>query len=216
MRKILTLVMTVAMLAVMTISASAAPVSSPAAKAAPEVSAVAASDGTVISSEDIVIAPAASASEEVKAAYQEIASAPSVSAFLESNNLEVDTAEEMEFHSVFDVTATGAAAEVLANGGTLEMTFDVPGLKAGDKAAVLHQKHDSTWENVTGKISDGKITGKFTSLSPVAILVEADAPNAGTITSPQTGDVNVEGALVLGMVACAAFVVYSMKRRVTD
>ena len=55
----------------------------------------------------------------------------------------------------------------------------LPGITAGQKVAVLHQKADGTWESrpVTN-VSNGSVTATFDSLSPVAVVSYA---------SPKTG-----------------------------
>jgi len=61
------------------------------------------------------------------------------------------------------------------------ITFDITGVKAGQKVTVLHQKSDGTWEVISdSKVEDGKVTATFTSLSPVAFVVEGTADKTGT------------------------------------
>ena len=64
--------------------------------------------------------------------------------------------------------------------GPTDITIAVPGITAGQKVAVLHQKADGTWESrpVTD-VSNGSVTATFDSLSPVAIV---------TYASPKTGE----------------------------
>ncbi len=77
----------------------------------------------------------------------------------------------VQVEKVFELTAT-------LNGPT-DITIAVPGITAGQKVAVIHQKADGTWENrpVTN-VSNGSVTATFDSLSPVAIV---------TYASPKTG-----------------------------
>ncbi|MGN0351053.1 MAG: hypothetical protein ACI4ES_05315 [Roseburia sp.] len=60
------------------------------------------------------------------------------------------------------------------------ITFDVAGVKAGQKVSVLHQKADGTWEEIKDvTVADGKVTATFTSLSPVAFVVEGTSDKTG-------------------------------------
>ena len=105
-----------------------------------------------------------------------------------------------------------AKSEVLAlvdvkveKAGKTTITFEVAGVKAGDKIYLLHQKADKTWEVIhPDKVEDGKVTATFTSLSPVAI-VKVPA----TATLPKTG-----APVVLPVVAliCAAGAVGCAKK----
>ena len=89
--------------------------------------------------------------------------------------------------------------------GALTITFPLAGATADTKAAVLHY-NGSAWENVTGTVADGTITGVFTSLSPVAIVVDKASLNGSTGgttgTSPKTGESSM--VLILGMFAVVA------------
>ncbi len=96
----------------------------------------------------------------------------------------------------------------------LFITFSFPGVTASTKAYVLHYGK-SGWEVVPTTVSDGKVIGKFTSLSPVAIAVEKNTLNAsvlGATRSPRTGDNRV---IVIGACACllAAAVLVDRKRK---
>lgn len=120
------------------------------------------------------------------------------------------------------------------------VTFSVPGVKAGDKITVLHQKHDGTWEKLTGITGDGTVTVTFTSLSPVAFVREAannttantdDNPakndkfltasgsNEGTtaattagVTSPKTGETGVVG-FAFAAAACGGALVFVNRKK---
>ena len=93
--------------------------------------------------------------------------------------------KKAEVLATVDVVYTGSKAD-LAKG--VEIKLSVPGVKVekGYTYIILHQKADGTWERVpvTG-YGEGWITGKFTDLSPVAIV---KVPAAGdTKNSPKTG-----------------------------
>lgn len=98
------------------------------------------------------------------------------------------------------------------------ITFTVTGVKESSKVAVLH--YDTTakkWERVEAKAGNGTITATFTSLSPVAFVVDKNTVSSSTTTatgsaatsgstsgstSPKTGETNV--MMWAGMVAVAA------------
>ena len=88
-----------------------------------------------------------------------------------------------EKQSVVAVVNVSLPTGVKMPEGGIEITFDVDGVVAGDKIYLLHGKADGTWETITpSKVADGKVTAKFTSLSPVAIVKVT-----GAAASPQTG-----------------------------
>lgn len=47
------------------------------------------------------------------------------------------------------------------------ITFEAPGIAAGDNVIVIHLTDAGEWENIPAVAGDGVITGTFTSLSPV-------------------------------------------------
>lgn len=54
---------------------------------------------------------------------------------------------------------------------SIDVTFQVSGIKVGDKVIVLHQKENGVWEILASKVKkDGQVTATFTSFSPVAIF----------------------------------------------
>lgn len=64
---------------------------------------------------------------------------------------------------------------------TATLTFDIPSVKAGQKVTVLHQQHDGTWEVIKDvEVGNGTVTATFTSLSPVAFVVEGTSDKTGT------------------------------------
>lgn len=83
-------------------------------------------------------------------------------------------------------------------GGSVTITFDVPTAAADQNVFVLH--YDGTkWEQV-GKGKGSTVTATFTSLSPVAIVIEKPATTPGGTTSPTTGE---EPALLIVAAAVA-------------
>lgn len=72
------------------------------------------------------------------------------------------------------------------------ITFDVPGVGPDTKVAVLHF-NGSEWEVVEATVGDGTITATFTSLSPVAFVVDKNIATGavtsnGSSVSPKTGE----------------------------
>lgn len=61
----------------------------------------------------------------------------------------------------------GVTDEELAEG--IDITFPVRWIASSDKIIVLHLKSDGVWELIPATAGDGKITARFTSLSPVVI-----------------------------------------------
>lgn len=79
--------------------------------------------------------------------------------------------------------------------------FNVPGVTASTKVAVLHYDTEKkAWEVVESKAGQGTITATFTSLSPVAFVV--DKSTSASTTSPQTGEHSM--VVLFGAAAVAA------------
>ena len=147
---------------------------------------------------------------ELKEAYKEITSAPSVEKFLESAGIAVEE-KNLAVESVLDVSVDVPA------GTTVDVTFKLPNIKAGDTVVVLH-KGANGWEKLPAVVKDGEVIATFASFSPVAILVETEpavAPdtgaNTGTVKSPQTGDYTYS-VIACGVAVLAAAVVFTKKR----
>jgi len=85
----------------------------------------------------------------------------------------------------------------------VQLTFNVPGIVAGQSVYVLHQKADGSWEKITpDAVGNGTVTATFTSLSPVAIV----AANA----SAQTGE--VAPYALIGAIVCFMGVLFCLKK----
>lgn len=201
--------------------------------AAPEIAgSVVASDGTVLSKDDLTVTPVVDAStlapevaQRLETAYSKISSAGSVASFIESApalNQAVASAlantsvsvEDLVMDSICEVTPTGAIAEKLAAGQAVDIPFAVPSLKAGQVAIVLHYNSAGEWEVVPSVTANGVVTATFTSLSPVAILVEeaAASTTASAVVSPQTGATGFETIAVAGIALCAVALFFSVKK----
>lgn len=118
--------------------------------------------------------------------------------------------EGMQVVDVKDVTVPEGTAFPLT------ITFQVTGVTASSKVAVLHYDTAAgAWEVVESKAGNGTITATFDSLSPVAFVIDGQtaAQTTGT-TSPKTGEIPY-GAYA-GVVAAAAalgMIVVSMKKK---
>lgn len=224
-RKILTLALCAATALALAVNAGAVP--SVTGDPAPSVSAAAASDGTVIPTSDLTVTAVqdaaslpAQAADVLNTAYQEIVSAPSTSAFLADNGLTAAVEQaltntgvktgDLAPASMFDVSVSGAAAQVLAAKGNVTVSFAMPGVKAGSTVVVLHLAV-SGWEVVPSSAGDGSVSATFTSLSPVAILTGTGSAS-GLDTSLQTSDVNLAAPLICGAALCLAVCVLCVKR----
>lgn len=85
----------------------------------------------------------------------------------------------------------------------VQITFNVPGIVAGQSISVLHQKADGNWETITpDAVGNGTVKATFTSLSPVAIV----ATNA----SAQTGE--VAPYALIGAFICFIGVLFCLKK----
>lgn len=122
--------------------------------------------------------------------------------------------EGMQVVDVKDVVAPEGAKFPLS------ITFNVTGVKADSKVAVLHYDTEKkAWEVVTAKAGAGTIEATFNSLSPVAFVVDGDAAETATTTttttSPKTGETAT--AAYAGLIAVAAAlgmgVTYYKKRK---
>lgn len=121
--------------------------------------------------------------------------------------------EGMEVVDVADVTVPEGTPMPVT------ITFNVPGVGVNTKVAVLHY-NGNAWEVVESKAGEGTITAIFTSLSPVAFVIDKNTavgnvkPSDGS-TSPKTGETT--GALavptILAGVAFVAGCVFWNKRK---
>lgn len=107
------------------------------------------------------------------------------------------------------------------------ITFDVPGVGTGTKVAVLHY-NGSAWEVIEATAGNGTITATFTSLSPVAFVVDKNTKTGTTSTttsnstssssssvSPKTGENTgmLASAAVVAVLALGAGCVFFAKRK---
>lgn len=100
------------------------------------------------------------------------------------NTADISVVEAMELKP-------DAGVEVSAE-NPLYVSFSVPGIIENTRAWVLHYGKNG-WEVVPTTVVDGKVIGMFTSLSPVAIVVDKSTLQGAVLgasrrKSPRTGD----------------------------
>lgn len=91
----------------------------------------------------------------------------------------------------------------------VKITFAVPGVNANTKVAVLHF-NGTAWETVECVAGKGTITATFTSLSPVAFVVDENTKDVKT--SPKTGEMSMVTVAALAAVVAFAGVVSFRKK----
>ena len=95
------------------------------------------------------------------------------------------------------------------------ITFKAAGVTPETKVQVLHYT-GTEWEVVKSEAGKGTITATFTSLSPVAFVIDKDtmAPVGSTSTeAPRTGmGMAVQTVMVIAAVACIGFVALGKKK----
>lgn len=95
------------------------------------------------------------------------------------------------------------------------ITFKVAGVTSETKVQVLHYT-GTEWEVVKSEAGEGTITATFTSLSPVAFVIDKDtmSPIGSTSTeAPRTGmGMAVPAAIVIGAIAVIGFVALGKKK----
>ena len=95
----------------------------------------------------------------------------------------------------------------------LTLTVKVTGVTKDSKVAVLHYTNGK-WEDVNATAGDGTITFTVNSLSPFAFIVDANtAKNAGSTTSPATGEANTMVWVAIVAVAAAAGMVVTYRKK---
>ena len=96
----------------------------------------------------------------------------------------------------------------------LKITFAMKGVTASSKVQILHYDAEkAAWEKIDTTVADGTVTGTFSSLSPVAFVVDKTTLTSatGTATSPATSATAVSAVAVLGLAAVAA--VFGLKKK---
>lgn len=152
----------------------------------------------------------AQASAEEKDAVADIKTEAGFSAI--ADKLQLPNKEKLSVLVVFDARWIGAGSPVFP----VVLEFKVAGLKSTSTAHVLHFANGA-WEEVTveGSIKAGSISGKFNSLSPVAVVVDEDTlstTSSGDSTSPKTYDGGVTAAVLIALLAMGGVVLVNRKR----
>ena len=95
----------------------------------------------------------------------------------------------------------------------LTITVKVTGVTETSTVAVLHYTNGK-WEDVNAVAGNGTITFTVNSLSPFAFIVDANtAKNAGSTTSPATGEANTMVWVAIVAVAAAAGMVVTYRKK---
>ena len=95
----------------------------------------------------------------------------------------------------------------------LTITVKVTGVTETSTVAVLHYTNGK-WEDVNAVAGTGTITFTVNSLSPFAFIVDANtAKNAGSTTSPATGEANTMVWVAIVAVAAAAGMVVTYRKK---
>lgn len=192
-----------------------------------------------VKKKQIIITPLAKANdapvkikEELTKAYAQIKEVtsleelvPQISEFL-SKASENIKAEDMVVRDLFDVEIDDATRELLKDGNSIEIVFDL-GVSADEFVVCLHNIGGDRWEviddNKVTNNGNGTVSVQFTSLSPIAFAVQKSGTTVEKTTTmveedadakpnPNTGAGNVTGlaAAVLGC-SVVAFAVAKKK-----
>lgn len=95
----------------------------------------------------------------------------------------------------------------------LTITVKVTGVTESSTVAVLHYTNGA-WEDVKATAGNGTVTFTVNSLSPFAFIVDANtAKNAGSTTSPATGEANTMVWVAIVAVAAAAGMVVTYRKK---
>ena len=226
-RKILSLTLGLCMMLGLMVNAYAAAPSATGTEA-PVIADILTSDGTVISAEDIKVTavqdvaslPAEEAAVLTTAA-EAITKAASTAEFLESAGITAAVrdvlastsvaAEDLAPAATFSVSASGEAAKVLAEAGSVQLTFKVNGVADGDTVVVL-VFNGTSWVVVPAFVRNGNVVGTFTSLGAVVIMTAKDATAAARVASPQTNGASLDGVLICGAALGLAVLLVCLKR----
>lgn len=105
-------------------------------------------------------------------------------------------------------TAVASVREISVPEGTkfpVTITFEMNGVTSSSKVWVLHYDTEKgAWEKVEATAGEGTISATFTSLSPVAFVVDKATLSSGAgTTSPKTSASAVSAVAVLGLAAVA-------------
>ena len=117
-----------------------------------------------------------------------------------------DYNENMMVVDIVDVKIVGDASQVKF---PVTITFQVNGVTVSTKGMILHYT-GSAWEKIPTTMGEGTMTGTFSSLSPVAFVVDKTTVTGGT-ASPKTSAQSAAAVALLGLLAVTA--ACGMKKR---
>lgn len=175
-------------------------------------------NGNTITASDIIIT--SSIAEEYKEAVNEIQSEEGFAKIEKELNLAqvigVNSEENLALLDVKEVHVEGNVTFPVT------LTFQVKGVTAATKGTILHY-NGSAWEVIDTTMGEGTMTGTFSSLSPVAFVVDKTTLS-GTNVSGNTGSSSTESTspkteaaypAEVGMVGLTGLVVLAaLKKRV--
>jgi hypothetical protein len=204
MKKLTSLVTLVLVLAMLTVSASAADFTpSVESKSAPTlVSAVDANNNSVNLTITSIPEATGEISDELAAAKKELAAADLTTLVPNLSKVAPNAkASDLVVRDLFDISTSDGSALTGAVTITIQTT-----LTGSEKVIVLHQKAAGDWEALEDAklASDGKLTFTVSSLSPFALVIDSSSSTTSTgtgTTSPQTGE-SISSTAVIG---CTAF-----------
>lgn len=171
MKRMKLVILTMALSLMMSIEAFAAPSGSGSVQVSqePQQVSVIKSDGTV--STETVIPVLTGTSQAMD--YDEIHNA-------------IGTKNDCSVYLMDVSLALADSGEKVKLNGSITLSFSVPNVISSTKVVVVHWKDDGTKEVLPATAGDGRISVTFTSLSPIAIIVE-DASSAGGNTNNNGG-----------------------------
>lgn len=188
-KRVLVIVALLLVLAMGTFSASAA-VSPTAETAAILADAAASTDGDVDVLEQVYLADVLTFIEESAADIFDIPA---------------DVEEEVvpEVKAAFEFVPSTETTELLAAQGYVDVSFNVD-VAEGSTVVILHWTGDD-WEIIPAVVSNGVVTGRFTSFSPVVIIEYAsETVDVAPVETPQGDAVAPQTGLVSSIVGLAA------------
>ncbi len=144
---------------------------------------------------------------------------------MEKNLIESTTGKKVESVKWGKIIDIGLPAGQTIPAEGIQITLSDSDIKAGMNIVLLHMKDDGTWENIPVTVADGKITGTFTSLSPVYYFEVKEAANTATNnnttattttttteSSPKTEEVNMNLYITLLAIVAVCGVVYGTRK----
>lgn len=129
--------------------------------------------------------------------------------------------DDLEMLGMFDVHATEAAKAAIGEGGTVDITVSISGVKASGKYVAVHFTSESTAEVIPCTAGDGTVT--FTmgqSYSPVMILSYTEGSSTSKSSSSKTANTSDESnvalyaGIMVAAVVAAGVVFFTTRKKV--